>query len=88
MSSNIVPEGMNNIGKRISPSHRQAGNDMLKKIGIESRDDRALYIREVSDLLERDRPDAAMARAEDFVDLTAVYMLFAALLAPIKKTSF
>jgi len=78
--------GLDNIGKPIDHLHREAGNDMLKNhIGVKGSADRFTCIQAVAESLEKDRPHEAMKKAEEYMDPTSAYMLFAALLAPIVK---
>ncbi len=71
---------MNNMGKPISMQSRQFGMDMLKSIGVKFSSERYFCVREVSELLERDKPFEAQKKAMEYVDLTGAYRLFAELL--------
>ncbi len=80
-----IPSDMNGMGKPVHHLRRQAGNDLLVGIGVEGSERRHECIREVAGLLERDRPDEAMATAEEYIDTTGAYMLIATLLVQTEK---
>lgn len=75
-----APSCFNNMGKPISAESRQAGYDMLEKIGVEDAGDRFDCVRTVANKLERDQPHEAMELAMGYIDVTGAYRLFAELL--------
>ena len=78
--SKAQPSSINNIGKPIGAASREAGNVMLKEIGVEDAGDRFDCVRIVAAQLERDKPHEAMEKAMEYIDTTGAYRLFAELL--------
>jgi hypothetical protein len=75
------------MGKLISHDSREHANNLLRDtIGMKDSQERFECVQRVSALLEQDRPHAAMKVAEEYIDTTGAYMLFAALLVSITET--
>jgi hypothetical protein len=72
---------MDNIGKPIPYSRRQAAFDTARDFGLDSQGAFAA-IEAMAIPLEKDRPHAAMEAGMRHVDLTGTYRLMAALLTP------
>ncbi len=82
----MQPGPMDNMGKPISHDNREHANNLLRdQMGMEDSPKRYECVQRVAGLLEKDRPHAAMKMAEEYIDTTGAYMLFAALLVQLVK---
>lgn len=71
---------MNNMGKPIPSEKRETAYKLLEEFGVKFKSERYFCVREVAELLERDKPFEAQKKAMEYVDLTGAYRLFAVLL--------
>ena len=76
-------EMMGRIGKPIGNLNKEQGYKLLKEIGVKDNAKRFDCVSRVAKHLEDDEPFLAMYAAEEYIDITGAYRLFAALLTPV-----